>query len=93
MKYPNMDQRSAQKTDREMLMKRLNELDFAIVEMTMYLDNHPNDRAALSRMQSIVQEQAKVYKEYTEKFGPIKSRDLQPGQGWLWAEENFPWDV
>ena len=74
------------------LMKELMELDFAIVEFTMYLDNHPDDMAALATFHDICKKQQQVYKMYVENYGPIRSSDVTESDKWLWGEQDFPWD-
>ena len=35
-------------TERERLMKRISSYDFAVIELHIYLDTHPNDKAVAS---------------------------------------------
>lgn len=79
--------------ERNAMMKELSELDFAIVEFTMYLDNYPDDMAALATFRDICKQKHDVYKSYVEKYGPLRSDDVIDSDRWLWGEEDFPWDT
>lgn len=83
---------TATQCEQDSLKARLNELDFAAIEMKLYLDNHPNDTAALARMQAICQEKENVYAEYNEKFPPLRACNMKAKDGWLWAETPWPWE-
>lgn len=74
------------------LMQELYELEFAAKDMVEYLDSHPEDKSALATIQEISSQQTAVHKAYVEKFGPLQATDITPGNEWLWAMQNFPWD-
>lgn len=74
------------------LLRELMELEFAVVEFTMYLDNHPEDMAALATFRDICKQLQEVYKTYVENYGPLRSDDVIDSDKWLWGEQDFPWD-
>ncbi len=77
---------------KEALKKELWQLDFAATDMVQYLDSHPQDQSALATMKEISRQRAAVHAVYVERFGPISATDITPGDEWLWALQNFPWD-
>ena len=79
--------------EKSALMKELMELEFAIVEFTMYLDNHPQDMAALATFRDISKQKEEVYKLYVENYGPLRADDVIESDKWLWGEQDFPWDT
>lgn len=78
---------------KEALMQQMYELDFAATDMVQYLDSHPEDQSALATLKDISRQRSEVHAAYVERFGPIMARDITPGNEWLWAKQDFPWDV
>ncbi|MDD5836111.1 MAG: spore coat protein CotJB [bacterium] len=52
------------KTEEEALMLKLNEAEFALNDISLYLDLHPND----DDMYNIFREEVKKYKSYLEQY-------------------------
>lgn len=81
------------KTDKsKQMMRQIQELDFAIVDLTLYLDTHCYDTRAISRLQELVAQSKDLRAEYVKLFGPIMARDVVNADKWVWAEQDFPWD-
>ena len=75
------------------MMRELQEQDFVVTELNEYLDNHPSDAAALERIYTMIQQRDDAYKKYVQLFGPLRASDSLEQASWLWAEQDFPWDV
>ena len=75
---------------REMLMKKIMEYKFAIIELGLYLDTHPTDNRALC----LHRDYARKYKELTDKYqkvyGPLTID--YPCNKWRWLEMPWPWE-
>ena len=54
------------KTDcsQKQLLNRIDQVSFAVNDMTLYLDTHPCDEKALTYCHELVQERKKLLKEY-----------------------------
>lgn len=67
-------------------------LDFALVELGMYLDTHPDDTDAIM----LFRQYAKAYEEkkaaYEEAYGPLKMSSAGKGDRWNWIDNPWPWD-
>ena len=76
------------------LRRRLYELDFAIYELTLFLDSHPESEKALELMREYREKRAAVADEYREKFGDlIRTAADAPAEGsWKWTDGPWPWD-
>ena len=61
------------KTDcsQKQLLNRIDQVSFAVNDMTLYLDTHPCDEKALTYCHELVQERKKLLKEYAEAYGPL----------------------
>lgn len=78
-------------TERERLMKRISSYDFAVIELHIYLDTHPNDKAVAEKLADYNQKSMKLRKEYEEKFGPIQAKQENANR-WAWISNPWPWD-
>ena len=65
-------------SEKETLMKQLNEASFALDEAVLFLDTHPCDEEAL--------------KAYQEKFGPLQKDQVEACEHWHWIHEPWPWE-
>lgn len=76
------------------LKRKIHELDFAIHELSLYLDTHPQ----CSRAMGLLCEYRKIRKEliasYESQFGKyIVTTDDVPANGcWEWLKSPWPWD-
>lgn len=86
-----------QKTLDEQYYRRLRELqevDFALVELSLYLDTHPSDQQALQQFNQLAQQRQKLAKQFELEYGPL----MQFGHSfsrypWQWVETPWPWQV
>ncbi|UHA73996.1 spore coat protein CotJB [Paenibacillus sp. 481] len=76
------------------LLLQLQEVDFTLLELNLYLDTHPQDVQAIQQFNHYVQERTKLAKVYVERYGPLQNfgRDYS-GCPWTWAEVPWPWQV
>ena len=76
------------------LRRRLYELDFAIYELTLFLDSHPESARALELMREYREKRDAVMAEYREKFGDliITANDAPTEGSWKWIDGPWPWD-
>ena len=84
------------KTDcsQKQLLNRIDQVSFAVNDMTLHLDTHPCDEKALTYCHELVQERKKLLKEYAEAYGPliIDITDQTGESIWKWMEQPFPWE-
>ena len=74
---------------REMLQE-IRCLDFAINELALYLDTHPEDQKALCLHQKYCKEVKVLKKKKKKVFGPLTIN--YPCNKWRWLEEPWPWE-
>ena len=76
------------------LLQKLQEVDFVLVELNLYLDTHPDDVSALQQYNQLVQQRWMIAQEYEECYGPLQnfghSFSRQP---WQWIDTPWPWQV
>ena len=79
-------------TEREKLMRQLAANDFAIVELHLFLNTHPNDNAAAAKLDEYSIIASKLRREYESKFGPISAMGRDSNR-WAWISNPWPWDI
>lgn len=76
------------------LLCRLQEADFVLVELTLYLDTHPQDLQAIQQFNQFAQRRQEIACEFERRYGPL----LQYGHSysrypWDWKDVPWPWQV
>lgn len=78
-------------TTKEMLLKRIAAIDFAIVELNLYMDTHPDDSQVNDKLNDYKEKSARLHEEYEQEYGPI-TPDGQEKNRWGWIADPWPWD-
>ena len=76
-------------TRREMIGK-IRSLEFAITELALYLDTHPDDEKALCMHRKYCKEVKELKDRYQKIFGPLTIN--YPCNKWRWLETPWPWE-
>ena len=74
------------------LKKRIQHLDFALQEVTLYLDMHPCDCRALRYYHRIKCELDKCMALYERHCAPISNKGNENQYEWEWAQSPWPWE-
>lgn len=76
------------------LLHDLQAADFVLVELTLYLDTHPDDDAALQQFNQFSALRHRIAEQYETKYGPLLQFGHSPsGTPWQWKEAPWPWQV
>jgi spore coat protein JB len=78
--------------ERDCLMKEVMAVDFALIDLKLYLDTHPNDCKTIMVYNNCVKKYKELIEEYHERFGPIYSEFYTSPCPWKWIEMPWPWD-
>ena len=65
---------------------------FAVYDIALYLDTHPNDARALAARQKYASELYEMRKAYEEKHGPMNLFSHH-GDYAKYVNEPWPWDI
>ena len=79
-------------TAREQMMRKIQQLDFAMVDSAMYLDSHTKDQAALNYFKQQQKEYQQAVQEYTTKYGPLSFKTGVYNDRWTWMDGPWPWE-
>ena len=77
--------------EREALLYKIMELDFAVNDLNLYLDLHPEDYEIYDKFKKYVQECINLKDEYAKKYGPL-SLEETTGAKYNWLNNPWPWD-
>lgn len=75
------------------LLRKLQEIDFSIYEVVLYLDAYPNCREALCYYRSLLDTRAVVAAEYEKKYGPLTAFSNACNSSWDWVKSPWPWQM
>lgn len=79
-------------TERDMLFKAIQQYDFALYELNLYLDTHPNCSKALGYFNKYNELRTTAYNEYIKKYGPLTAKDNSSLSKWQWIDQPWPWE-
>lgn len=83
-----MNDRMNEKT----LMKRLNEASFAMDDVLLYLDTHPNDRNAMNYYHQVSAMRREAMNAYESQYGPLMVDAVKSMDEWTWLTDRWPWE-
>lgn len=73
--------------EQELLLRSLQQCDFTLYELQLYLDTHPNCKRAMEQYRKHLEMKQKAEKMYVEKYGPIRPEPVQHNRalelGWM----------
>ncbi len=76
------------------MLKEIQELEFTAIDLNLFLDTHPQDRAALKDFYTVRDKLLAAVKCYEERYGPLTVSGFTPTQyPWQWIEGPWPWEI
>ncbi len=76
------------------LLKKLQAVEFALVELNLFLDTHPDNEEALRDFNCFAKELHMLKREYESSYGPLINFGFSPSRyPWRWIDEPWPWEV
>lgn len=79
------------KTEREKLLNKVMALSFAINDLNLYLDLHPEDKELFGLFKNYINEYEKLSKDYERIYGPLEITETK-GNKYNWNYSPWPWD-
>lgn len=75
---------------RKELINKIRSLDFAVVELSLYLDTHNTDRKALNLHKEYSEALKELKEKYEKLYGPLSF--YCPDNKWRWVQNPWPWE-
>lgn len=80
---------------RSSLLHEIDKVSFAVNDLTLYLDTHPDCREGLLRFQKEAEKRSELMKEYAKAYGPLTadcSCALEEPDHWQLQDGPAPWE-
>ena len=72
------------------MLKNIRCLSFAIVDISEYLNTHPDDKKAICLHKEYCKQLKDLKDKYQKVYGPLSI--YYPCNKWRWLEEPWPWE-
>jgi len=78
--------------NREKLLHEIMKVDFALLDLKLFLNTHPNDIEALNNFNNLANESNVLKKDFETKFGPLSSTSNSScDKRYDWIDTPWPW--
>ncbi|WP_226701374.1 spore coat protein CotJB [Priestia aryabhattai] len=75
-------------------LEEIQAVDFALVELTLYLDTHPNDQQAMQQFNEYAQQAMQLKRIFETKYGQLQQYGNSYTDGkWSWGTSPWPWQI
>lgn len=79
--------------EKEQYLLDLNQVQFAMHDINLYLDNYPNDTMMLKEFNKNRELYLQLLEEYENRYGAINiSSNVLNNSPWEWNNEPWPWE-
>ena len=79
--------------NRNTLIRQIQETGFALYDLTLFLDSHPQNQMPLDYFADLQKEYAKLQADYEMMYGPLTAFDNNTEHGWAWINDPWPWEL
>ena len=80
-------------SEREDMLMQLQELNFAMIDLGLYLDLNGNDRNAINKFNEYRRQEKELCKMFENKYGPLTFDSMEYKNTWTWDNGPWPWEV
>lgn len=78
-------------SEKDTLRRRIYAVRFAMWELHLFLDTHPNNSDAVKKLEEYSARNDTLTKEFEDKFGAI-GETPQNTNRWAWICDPWPWE-
>ncbi len=78
-------------TEREKRLKEIQELDFRMLDLQLFLDTHPFETKAVEEFNSASKKLGAMKTHYERLYGPLMLTGDNYTTPWQWIEGPWPW--
>lgn len=78
--------------NKKQLLQWIDQVSFAVIEITLYLDTHPDDKEALAFFDKYIEERRRAVGIYCKQYGPLVIDCIDNSNPWCWATDPMPWE-
>ena len=79
--------------ERDAMLRRLQAADFAMIDVGLYLDTHPDCQSGLEYFRRARAERDAALNAFEGSYGPM-TMDASAAEGaWDWTDQPWPWEM
>lgn len=79
---------------RQELLLEIQQIEFVLIELQLFLDTHPLDKKALNLFNQNSNRLKKLISQYESQFGPLLGFGFSKSRNtWQWINEPWPWQI
>lgn len=78
--------------DRNALLTKIQQYNFAAYDLGLYLDTHPCDKRALSMHRELVKKLEDATDAFQKAYGPLSMNANKNADNWDWICDPWPWE-
>lgn len=76
------------------ILRRLQEVQFALIELQLYLDMNPEDERAVQQYNGLSEQLMNLKLAYERQRGPLMQYGFSPSpRRWAWVRTPWPWEI
>jgi len=75
------------------MLRRIMELEFAVTDLMLYLDTHPDNAEALEMFTKLAATLKSLMYDYSQKYEPLVAADVKNETPFRWAKSKWPWQA
>lgn len=80
-------------SERIALLRQIQAVEFAALELNLYLDTHRDDQRAIMEYNQYASQLAMLKQQYEMQYGPLLNFGFSPGHyNWNWLDSPWPWE-
>lgn len=82
-------------TDKQKMLRKIHEIDFALHELKLFLDSHPTNEKALRLVDDYRAMKKTAVENYESRFGKliVTACDAPATKPWEWINGPWPWEI
>lgn len=82
-----------QNMNQSQMLRWIDEVSFAVTDVLLYLDTHPDDVDAINYFNHYNMEREKALKIYASQFTPLVLANVDDcNNHWNWVTDPWPWE-
>ncbi len=76
------------------MMRKIQELDFAIIDLNLFLDTHPECKEAIALFKELSATSKSLKNDYQARYGPLFVHNSSNPEYFEWVDkcEKWPWE-
>ncbi len=78
-------------TKRQILLRKISTYSFAMLDLQIFLDTHPNDEKTLAKIRKYREMLMPLREEYENAYGPLTKSEVT--NNWDWVNSPWPWET